>query len=329
MRLIDADTVHRLLDYPGLVEALRRAHAMPMPDARELFMEEPGNMGRGHGFIMLPAWRAGDMLGVKLVTIFPDNPGSNPPLPANQGLYVAFDGETGAPALVADGTALTLRKTAADSALGVDILARRDAASLLMVGAGALAPHVVTAIVGVRPSIRSVWIWNRTAAKAQSVAQAIRIEGVTANAVENLDEILPHADIVSSATMATEPLIRGSLLKAGCHVDLIGGWNEEMREADDDTIDRATLFTDTRALCRDCGDFLQPVKSGLMRWEDIKADLFELCSGVKPGRGSPLEITLFKNAGGGHLDLFVAQELMRKVQAEACPAAPSPQDLQR
>lgn len=326
MRLIDADTVHRLLDYPGLVEALRRAHAMPMPDARELFMEEPGNTGRGHGFIMLPAWRAGDMLGVKLVTIFPDNPGGNPPLPANQGLYVAFDGETGAPALVADGTALTLRKTAADSALGVDILARRDAASLLMVGAGALAPHVVEAIVGVRPSIRSVWIWNRTAARAQSVAQAIRIEGVTANAVENLDEILPHADIVSSATMATEPLVRGSLLKVGCHVDLIGGWSEEMREADDDAISLATLFTDTRALCRDCGDFLQPVKSGLMRWEDIKADLFELCSGSKTGRGSPLEITLFKNAGGGHLDLFVAQELMRKVQAKTSQAAPSPRE---
>jgi len=329
MRLIDADTVHRLLDYPGLVEALRRAHAAPMPDARELFMEEPGNTGRGHGFIVLPAWRAGDMLGVKLVTIFPGNPDGKPPLPANQGLYVAFDGETGAPALVADGTALTLRKTAADSALGVDILARRDAASLLMVGAGALAPHVVDAIVSVRPSIRSVWIWNRTAARAQSVAQAIRIEGVTVNAVESLGEILPHADIVSSATMATEPLIRGSLLKAGSHVDLIGGWSEQMREADDDTISRATLFTDTRALCRDCGDFLQPVKSGLMRWEDIKADLFELCPGSKAGRGSPLEITLFKNAGGGHLDLFVAQELLRKVQAHDGPAAPRSSRLQR
>lgn len=320
MRLIDGDTVHRVLDYPGLVAALRRAHDARMPDAGEMFMEEPGGKSRGRGLIMLPAWSADGMLGVKLVTIFPDNPAAEPSLPANQGLYVAFDGETGAPVLVADGTALTLRKTAADSALGVDLLARRDAASLLMVGAGALAPHVIAAIVSVRPSIRDVWIWNRTRAKAQSVARAIRIEGVSVRAVESLEATLPHADIVSSATMATEPLIRGNLLKAGCHVDLIGGWNAQMREADDDAIRRATLFADTRALCRDCGDFLQPIASGLMRWDDIKADLFELCSASGEGRVSPDEITLFKNSGGGHLDLFVAQELLRKLDAE--PSGP-------
>jgi ornithine cyclodeaminase/alanine dehydrogenase-like protein (mu-crystallin family) len=316
MQLVDGRDVHRLLDYPTLVAALRDAHRGAMPEAGELFMSEPGNPEGGRGLMTLPAWSRAEMLGVKLVSIFPDNPRATPSLPANQGLYIAFDGVTGAPVLVADGTALTLRKTAADSALGVDLLARPDAEVLLVLGAGALVPHVIEAIVSVRPSVRTVWIWNRTAENARRVAADMRIDGVGIEAVDHLEQVLPLADIVSSATMATVPLVRGALLKAGCHVDLIGGWQREMRESDDDVIRRATLFADTRDLCRDCGDFLQPVEKGLMSWLDIQADLFELCSGSRPGRTSPDEITLFKNAGGAHLDLFTAQELLRRVQLE-------------
>jgi ornithine cyclodeaminase/alanine dehydrogenase-like protein (mu-crystallin family) len=316
MQMINGHDVHRLLDYPGLVAALRDAPRHAMPGASELFMAEPDSSQAQRGLMTLPAWKKGQMLGVKLVTIFPDNPKATPPRPSNQGLYVAFDGVTGAPVLVADGTALTLRKTAADSALGVDLLARADAATLLVVGAGALIPHVIEAIISVRPSVRTVWIWNRTGAKAQNLAAATRIDGVAVEAVDRLEAVLPLADVVSSATMATEPLIRGALLKEGCHVDLIGGWQPSMREADDDTIRRATLFTDTRDLCRDCGDFLQPVESGLMTWSDIQADLFELCGGSRPARKSEREITLFKNSGGAHLDLFTAQELLRRIRLD-------------
>ena len=316
MHLVDGRDVHRFLDYPTLVAALREAHRGAMPDARELYMNEPGNPEGGRGLMTLPAWSRAEMLGVKLVTIFPDNPRATPSRPANQGLSIAFDGVTGAPVLVADGTALTLRKTAADSALGVDLLARPDAETLLVLGAGALVPHVIEAIVSVRPSVRSVWIWNRTAQKARLVAADMRIYGVEIEAVDRLETVLPLADIVTSATMATKPLVQGELLKEGCHVDLIGGWQPDMRESDDDVIRRATLFADTRDLCRECGDFLQPVKKGLMSWVDIQADLFELCRGSRPGRTSPGEITLFKNAGGAHLDLFTAQELLRRVRLE-------------
>lgn len=316
MRLVDGHDVHRLLDYPSLVAALRKAHGGAMPDAGELYMGEPGAPDGGRGLIMLPAWSRGEMLGAKLVSIFPGNPQATPPHPANQGLYVAFDGVTGAPALVADGTALTLRKTAADSALGVDLLARPDAATLLVFGAGALVPHVVEAIVSVRPAIRHVWIWNRTADKARQVAAGMRMDGVRIEVVDDPDAVLPLADIVSSATMATTPLVKGALLKEGCHVDLIGGWRPDMRESDDDVIRRAALFADTRDLCRDCGDFLQPVEKGLMTWASIRADLFDLCRGSGEGRRSAGEITLFKNAGGAHLDLFTAQELLRRVRSE-------------
>lgn len=318
MRLIDGDTVHRLLDYPTLVAALRRAHvATSMPATGELVLDDADDQGPGgkRSLIMLPAWQSGQLLGAKLVTVFPGNPARGIPLPANQGVYIAFDAETGTPKLVCDGTALTLRKTAADSALGADLLARPDAACLLMIGAGALAPHLIAAMRAVRPSIRTVWIWNRTPEKAQALARALASDELAVQAIDNLETVLPRADIVSSATMAETPLIRGALLRPGSHVDLVGSWNPRMREADDDAVDRARLFTDASQLCRDCGDFRQPVEAGLIGWGDIEADLFDLCSGRRPGRRSPDEVTLFKNCGGGHLDLFTAQELLRRLSS--------------
>jgi ornithine cyclodeaminase len=317
MQFISAEDVHRLLDYPTLVEALRLAHRQPCPAVGEAYLDEPGAAGSGRGFLTLPAWQRDVSIGVKLVSVFPGNPSAAVPRPANQGVYVGFDGKTGAPSFVADGTALTLRKTAADSALGIDILSRPDAHTLLVLGAGALVPHVIAATLSVRPSIRRVEIWNRTAEKAAAVAQSLAIDNVEINATTDLNAALAKADIVSAATMATEPLVAGRLLKEGCHVDLIGGWRPDMRECDDDTIRRAVLFADARLTCRNCGDFLQPIERGLMSWADIHADLFELCSGEKTGRTSPGEITLFKNAGGGHLDLFTADALIARFQAVA------------
>lgn len=317
MQMISAEDVHRLLDYPMLVEALRRAHRQACPAVGEVYLQEPGVTGSDRGFLALPAWRQDRSIGIKLVSVFPGNPAAPVPRPANQGVYVGFDGKTGAPTFVADGTALTLRKTAADSALGMDILSRPDAGTLLVLGAGALVPHVIAAALSVRPSVSRVEIWNRTPEKAVALARSLAIETVEVVAVSDLQAALAQADIVSSATMATKPLIAGRLLKEGCHVDLIGGWRPDMRECDDDTIRRATLFTDARSTCRDCGDFLQPIEHGLIDWADIRADLFELCSGEKTGRTSASEITLFKNAGGGHLDLFTADALIAQFQAEA------------
>jgi ornithine cyclodeaminase len=310
MQHLNADTVHALLDYPRLVEALRRAHRDgTMPQSRLQVLSDTGN--EANKFVSLIAWASGDVIAIKLVGVFPDNPSLPVPEPSVQGLVTLINGKTGAPLMTCDGAALTFRKTAADSALAVDLLARKDAEVLLVLGAGGLAPHVIEAHMTVRPSITRVMIWNRHPQKATNLSENLRHLPVDISAVDNLDNALAHADIVSCVTMATAPLVKGALLKSGCHVDLIGAYLPEMREADDQVVRRAgRIFVDTRTACEGSGDVAEPLARGLITREQIAADLFDLCQGRHPGRSDNDEITMFKNVGGGHLDLFTARHLL-------------------
>ncbi|RVC39860.1 ornithine cyclodeaminase family protein, partial [Mesorhizobium sp. M4B.F.Ca.ET.088.02.2.1] len=131
-------------------------------------------------------------------------------------------------------------------ALAASYLARTDASRLLIVGAGALSTFLAKAHSAVRP-ITAIRIWNRTPANAEKVAAGLRAEGLPASVAEDLDAELAEADIVSSATITTQPLVRGALLKPGAHVDLVGGFTPTMRESDDDAIRRARVYVDTRA----------------------------------------------------------------------------------
>jgi ornithine cyclodeaminase/alanine dehydrogenase-like protein (mu-crystallin family) len=314
MKLVDGEAVHRLLDYPGLVRALREAHRGAAPRSDAAVMDEPG--GGDNKFVSLVAWAPRDVIAVKLVGVFPSNLSLDPPQPSVQGLVAVFDGATGAPVLAADGAALTFRKTAADSALGASFLARSDAEVLVVVGAGGLAPHVILAHASVRPTIRRVLIWNRTPERAASLARRMALGGVAIEAVTDLDEAVSRADVISCVTMSTAPLVKGALLKPGVHVDLIGAYLPTMREADDETIRRARIFVDTRVGMEGAGDLAQPVKRGLLAWSDIQADLYDLCTGRAEGRRTTDEITLFKNVGGGHLDLFTARYLSDRLREE-------------
>lgn len=312
-RYADAATIDRLLDYPGLIEALRAAHrADQMPQMRVDVLSDAGD--NVNKFVALIAWASGDLIAVKLVGVFPGNTSLSPPQPSVQGLVALMSGETGAPLLTADGASLTFRKTAADSALGADFLARPDARTLLVAGAGGLAPHVIAAHLAVRPSIERVLIWNRTAARATSLARTLARLPVDLSVVEDPNTALPEADIVSCVTMAMEPLVRGRLLKPGAHVDLIGAYLPEMREADDDVMRRAgQVFVDTRSGCEGSGEIAIPLARGLIKRDDIIADLFDLCTGRHPGRTSDSQITMYKNVGGGHLDLFTARHLLGRI----------------
>jgi ornithine cyclodeaminase/alanine dehydrogenase-like protein (mu-crystallin family) len=306
---VDARTLEAALPWRDAIEALREAHATrEMPMKRSSLFDDPG--GGEDRFVNLTAWSSGRSIAVKMVGVFPKNPARPVPEPSVQGLVALFDGTTGRALMTCDGASLTYRKTAADSALGVDLLARRDARTLVLAGAGGLAPHVVAAHREARPGLDRVILWNRTEARARALAEALREPGLTVEVATSIEDALPEGDIVSAVTMARRPVIAGALLRPGAHVDLIGAYRPDMREADDEVLRRAgRLFVDTRAGCEGSGDVAEPLAAGVIGPQDIVADYFDLCTGRHPGRAHENEITVCKNVGGGHLDLFVMERL--------------------
>jgi ornithine cyclodeaminase len=301
--VISADEVARLLPYRMLVDELEAAHREPRPVTGRTVL---GVDGADESFLALSAWQPGWNIGTKLVTVFPRNLDAG--RPSVQALYVLFEATTGEPMAIIDGTELTYRKTAADSALGAHYLAREDARTLLMIGAGGLAPHLVAAHRAVRPSIEHVLVWNRTAARAESLAASIG--GVVADSIE---AAVGEADVIVTATMAKDPLVAGRWLRPGTHLDLVGTFRPDHREVDDDVVSRSELYVDDReATLSACGDLVIPMASGLITRRDVRADLFELCCGDVPGRTDPAAITLFENGGGGHLDLMTARAVWRR-----------------
>ena len=309
MLTISAADVDRALTFPSLVETLRTAfrEGAVQPVRHHHTVERPD--GAASTLLLMPAWTdlnaagssANGHIGVKIVTVSPDNNAIGKP--AVMGLYLLLNGTTGEPEALIDGQRLTQWRTTCASALAASYLARDDASRLLVIGAGALSPFLAKAHSAVRP-ITTIRIWNRTPANAEKVAAKLREEGLPAEAATDLDAELGKADIVSSATISTNPLVKGALLKPGAHVDLVGGFTPDMRESDDDAISRATVYVDTRAgATKEAGDIVQPLASGLLKPEGIVADLHELARGEKTGRTSASQITLFKSVGAALEDL--------------------------
>ncbi|WOC15267.1 ornithine cyclodeaminase [Pseudochrobactrum sp. MP213Fo] len=311
MKYFDAKTVEKLLNYDELIEALAQSHQGNMPESAHMLRNEPEE---GHNqFIALVGWQKDEIIAVKLVGVFPDNLKMQPAQPSIQGVVVAFDAKTGAPKFSADGAEMTFRKTAGVSGLGSRILARQDAETLLVVGAGGLAPHVLQAHCAARPSIKKVLIWNRTFSKAEALAAVWNTVERPVQAVSDLSAATQVADIISCVTMSDTPLIKGEDLKAGAHLDLVGAYMPTMREADNAAMLKGRIYVDTRQNMEGAGDLRQPVDLGLMGWDCIQGDLFDLNKKSVPARLSADEITIFKNVGGGHLDLFTAQMLGRHI----------------
>lgn len=271
---------------------LRHHHAITLPHDEEATL------------LLMPAWQAGRYLGIKIVTVFPGN--SRHGLPAVQGTYQLCDGATGEPLALIDGGELTARRTAAASALAADYLARRDAARLVMVGTGRLSLNLIAAHCAVRPITR-VTVWGRSPDKAIAVARQAATLGLTASATEDLAAACREADIISTATLARDPLIRGEWLGPGTHLDLVGGFRPDMREADDECVRRAQIYVDTsEGALGEAGDLVQPLHSGVITRDAVRADLHDLCRGTHPGRDSDAAITLFKSVGTALEDLAAA-----------------------
>lgn len=302
----DAETVRTRLAFPPLIDALRDMFrtGCVAPVRHHHGLAAPAGGGAAGDLLLMPAWQAGRHIGIKIVTVFPDN--ATRGLSAVMASYVLLEGQTGRPLAFIDGEMLTVRRTAAASALAADYLARDDARSLTMLGTGALAPHLIEAHASVRP-IEHVRIWGRTPEKAAALAAYFKDRFAKVEAVSDKSAAVAAADIVSCATLSADPLVHGADLSPGTHVDLVGAFRPDLRESDDQVIARGRLFVDTRAgAMAEAGDLLQAFAAGVAGPEDIKADLFDLCRGDAPGRGDPATITVFKSVGTALEDLAAA-----------------------
>lgn len=305
MRVVDATGVDRVLEFPALVgaidDALRADMVVPV---RHHHTVQRADGDATH--LLMPAWAAGagGFLGVKIVNVFPGNGARG--LPSVMGTYVLMNGDTGATLAVIDGTRLTLWRTAATSALAARYLAKPDASTHLMVGAGALSPFFLKAHRAVRPITRSI-LWNKTRANAEKVAASLAAEGITVEVADDLETAVRDADIISTATLSKEPLVRGAWLKPGAHLDLVGAFTPEMRETDDDCVLRSRIFVDTRGgALKEGGDLVQPIKARLITPEVVEADLFDLARGAFTLTRAAGDITLYKSTGGAVFDLATA-----------------------
>ncbi|MBC2885741.1 ornithine cyclodeaminase [Ochrobactrum sp. CM-21-5] len=309
---LDAAAVHRRAPWGTLINALETAHLRPRILTGQLRLVQERLSRQPDVLILAPAWDDGQALGVKLVTSFPGN--SEHGLSTVGSVYVVFDQATGRPKMLLDGEALIFRKTAADTALGAQLLSRPNARRLLMLGAGALAPHVIAAIRHVRPSIEDIRIWNRTHEKAEALAADCRTRGFPASACNDADAAQAEADIVIAATMAEVPIVHGARLRPGTHVGLIGSFTPQMREGDDLLLQRAKIYVDDPSALEKSGEFTGPLARGVITRSDILGDLYDLCQNrcIMP---EPDDITLFKNGGASHLDLITAV-VVERAEAE-------------
>lgn len=313
MLLLSEDQTRDALPFPDLIDALAEMFrsGCVMPTRHHHDFDIPGEPDGT--MLLMPAWVPGGYAGVKVVNVVPGNSERN--LPAVHGQYLLSDARTGEMLAMIDGGELTARRTAAASALAARYLARSDARHLLVLGTGRLAPNLIAAHMAIR-SIEEVTIWGRSREKTSQFANELDAQlPIRIRAATNLRDALAEADIVSAATLSTEPLIRGGVLKPGAHVDLVGAFKPSMRESDDDLIKRAEIYVDTREGClSEGGDIVQPLKSGLITAADIKADLYELCRGEHPGRQSDEIITMFKSVGAALEDLAGAMLAYQNVE---------------
>jgi ornithine cyclodeaminase len=306
---LDSAAVAAALPYGGLIEALNAAFASEVQAPVRIHYEVPVPQGTAGNLLLMPAWQAGGSMGVKIVTVFPDNAARD--APAVFGTYLLMSAETGVPVAVLDGTELTVRRTAAASALASAYLSREDARRLLMIGTGNLAPHLVLAHATARP-IERVAVWGRRREAAGKLVELLSGGNFEVAVAEDLEEAVRDADIISSATLAAEPLIRGEWLSAGQHVDLVGAFRPDMREADDESLRRAEVFVDTRAgAFAEAGEIVQSLQNGAISETDIRGELSELCKREVEGRRGSESITLFKSVGTALEDLAAAEMTIR------------------
>ncbi len=306
MRLYSAEEVHAALGLEALADAI--AHALQAGVVAPL--RHAHAISETDSLLLMPAWSPvdGGGIGVKLVTAFPANRARDSS--TVNAVYVLFDRQNGEPRAIIDGEALTVRRTAAASLLAARYLARGDARNVLIVGTGRLARFMAHAHCSGRDAAR-VAIWGRSIERATALASTLRDEGIPAQAVVELEGAVRESHIISCATTATAPIVRGAWLSPGTHLDLVGAFRRGMREVDDAAVARSRVYVDTYAgALAEAADIIEPIERGVITREQVQGELAELVSGRAKRRLDRNEITLFKSVGTAVEDLAAAQLLL-------------------
>ena len=307
-RVITAEAAAGRLSWPAAVEALRAGHRLPRAEAADMMLgpAEATLLSRG-------AFIPGLGYGVKSVTVVDGNAARG--LPTVQGAMLVFDPETGALDAIVESRPVTALKTAANSVLGALCLARPESAHLLIVGAGAVARSLVPAYAALFPRLERVSVWARRPEQSAALARDLAGGRVPVTAVPDLATAAAEADIIACATMARAPVLRGAWVRPGTHVDLIGAYKADMREADDALIAAGALHVDSRdTTLGHIGELTIPIAAGVITAAAVRGDLYDLVAG-RAGRRDAREITVYKNGGGAHLDLMIARALAAAIPA--------------
>jgi ornithine cyclodeaminase/alanine dehydrogenase-like protein (mu-crystallin family) len=290
------DDLHAALPGLAAVDALARAFAEPEGDGppRSHISLDGGDL------LLMPA--AGrDGVGVKLVTVAPNNPARD--LPLIHGVYVLFDGDTLQPVALVDGGALTAVRTAAVSALATRHLARPDAQRLVVFGAGTQARSHIAAMRAVRP-IAAITVVGRTTSSAHALVEELRPDDLEVRTGD--PSAVREADIICTCTTSAVPVLEGRLLPPGVHVNAVGAYRPEARELDTEAVRRARVVVEQRAAAlHEAGDLLIPIEEGAIEAGAIAADLHEVVTGATVRRSAE-DITVFKSVGLAREDLAVA-----------------------
>lgn len=288
------------LDWIGLTQALADGHTRPKAEIGDTFLyRDPDTL------LSRAAWIDGMGMAVKTATVFPKNPEHGAAM-VNGGVSLYSDSNGTLEALV-DFHLVTKWKTAGDSLLAALRLARADSERILIVGAGTVGASLIEAFGTGFPKAHFS-IWNRTLANAEELAGRYG-----ATVAGDLETAVRGADIVVTATMSADPVIRGEWLRPGQHVNLIGAYRPDMREADDTALRRSKVYVDSIDTTLDhIGELKIPLSGGVLKRADVVADFYDLSAFA---RGSDNDITLFKNGGGAHLDLMTSRYILKQWQA--------------
>jgi ornithine cyclodeaminase len=303
MQFFDQAVVAHALPYPALIDALATGLQQSIESpARSVYTPN----GDSSAVLIMPAWKAHENMGVKLVSIWPGNSAKG--RSAVSAVYVLISCEDGNPVAVLDGTELTLRRTAAAAALAARILARKNSQTLAILGTGSLSAPMAVAHASVM-DFKTILVWGRDEKKAQAVVESLALQGITAEVSGDLQATLAQADVVSAASTATVPFVRSDWVKPGTHLGLMGAFTPTMAEAEPALMPRAQVFADNReAILQKGGEVLQAIQRGLIAASDIQAELAELAvSPQRLWRRSDEAITVFKSVGFASLDLIAAE----------------------